>query len=289
MQIGIGMADNLLQGILNIATYGEYNLKKYASIHPNRVNAVGEQLELYMKDALASAFNSKKRLDLHENVFAWLGNQNHYPDLILQGGDAFDIKKIESTRSALALNSSPPKDKLLASDIRITTECKECDGGKWKEKDLFYVIGNVKSNILKSLFIVQGTCYAANHAIYEKEYTPLKKEIASVIDSLEFEKADTVELGKVRRVDPLGITELRIRGMWSIENPLEVFSELCNISSEKFHLFVLLRNDKYSSYPVKERSELEKEKNFVFTKIKIKNPNNPAELVEAKLITFIAK
>ena len=70
---------------------------------------------------------------------------------------------------------------------------------------------------------MQGTCYAANHEVYEKVHEPIKKEVDSVLDSLGLEKAETVELGKVKRVDPLGITELRIRGMWSIENPLKVF------------------------------------------------------------------
>lgn len=35
---------------------------------------------------------------------------------------------------------------------------------------------------------------------------------------------DTRELGKLNKVDPLGITYLRIRGMWGIENPFQVFN-----------------------------------------------------------------
>ena len=77
-------------------------------------------------------------------------------------------------------------------------------------------------------------------------HEPIKTKINSVLDSLGLEKGETVELGKVRKVDPLGITELRIRGMWSIENPLSVFEDLCTIEDEsKFHLFALIRKEKY--------------------------------------------
>ena len=37
--------------------------------------------------------------------------------------------------------------------------------------------------------------------------------------------------------------------MWSIENPLNVFEDFCQIEDNKFHLFALIRKDKYLSYP----------------------------------------
>lgn len=285
------MANNLLRAILNIVSYKNNNLKSYSSTYLNRINAVGEQLEFYIKDAIASSFKlpQNKKEEEYSKVFSWLGNQNHPPDIIIKNGDAFEIKKIEGLKSTLALNSSPPKDRLFAEDIRITADCKKCDNGNWKEKELFYVIGNAKSGTINYLFFVHGTCYAADHKIYEKIHEPIKKEIDTILDSLRLEKGETVELGKVKRVDPLGITELRIRGMWSIENPINVFENLCKLENNKFHLFALLRKEKYLSYPKEDIRELESNKEISVKDVKIKDPNNPAKLVEAKLITFIIK
>ncbi len=285
------MANNILKAILNIASYKNNDLKSYASTYLNRINAVGEQLEFYIKDAIASSFklSQSKKEEEYSKIFSWLGNQNHPPDIIIKNSDAFEIKKIESLKSALALNSSPPKNKLLADDIRITADCKKCDGGNWKEKELFYVIGNAKGGIVNYLFFVHGTCYAAEHKVYEKVHEPIKKEVDSVLDSLGLEKGETVELGKVKRVDPLGITELRIRGMWSIENPINVFKELCKLEDNKFHLFAILKKEKYLSYPKEDIKEIEGNSDISVKDVKIKDPNNPAKLMEAKLITFVIK
>jgi hypothetical protein len=100
---------------------------------------------------------------------------------------------------------------------------------------------------------------------------------------------ETVEIGKVKRVDPLGITELRIRGMWQIQNPLIVYEDSCEIEDEeKFHLFALMRKDKYDLFSERDRKKLESisNTNFAINDIKIKSPNNPAKLLDAKLIKF---
>lgn len=285
------VASNILKAILNIASYSNNDLKSYASKSLNRVNAVGEQLEFYVKDAIASSFSLShaKKEEEYEKVFSWLGNQNHPPDIIIKNSDAFEIKKIESLKSALALNSSPPKNKLLADDIRLTATCKKCDGGNWKEKELFYVIGNAKKGILRYLFFVHGVCYAAEHKVYEKVHAPIKKEIDTVLDTIGLEKGETVELGKVKRVDPLGITELRIRGMWTIDNPLNVFNNICELEENKFHLFAILTKEKYYSCPKEDVKEIESNKNISVKDVKIKDPNNPANTMEAKLITFTIK
>ena len=96
-------------------------------------------------------------------------------------------------------------------------------------------------------------------------------------------------MGKVKRVDPLGITELRIRGMWSIENPINVFKDLCKLENNKFHLFAILKREKYLSYPKEDIREIEANKEISIKDIKIKDPNNPAKLIEAKLIAFVIK
>ena len=286
------MANNILRAILNIAAFGNNNLKSYASTYLNRINAVGEQLEFYIKDAIASSFklSQAQKQIAYSKVFSYSGNQNNPPDMIIKNSDAFEIKKIESPFASLALNSSPPKDKLHVEDIRITEDCRNCESLAWKEKDLFYVIGNAKGGIVRSLFFIQGTCYAAKYEVYNKVHEPIKKEVDFVLDSLGLEKGETVELGKVKRVDPLGITELRIRGMWSIENPLKVFEDLCTLEDgNKLNLFALMRKEKYLSFPKEDLKDLENNKNISIKDVKIKDPNNPTKLIEAKLVIYRQK
>jgi hypothetical protein len=289
--MSLKITNNILSAIANIVSFGSFDLKNYASTYLIRINAVGEQLEFYIKDAIANSLNlpHNKKEDSYSKVFSYLGNQNNPPDMIIKNGDAFEIKKIESPTSSLALNSSPPKDRLLSNDKRITNACRNCEANKWETKDLFYVVGHIRGGKIKYLFFIQGTCYAADHSVYDKVHDPIKKEVDSVIDSLGLEKGETVEIGKVKRVDPLGITELRIRGMWQIQNPLIVYKDLCKIEDkEKFHLFALMKKDKYDLFPEKDRKQLESisNVNFAINDIKIKSPNNPAKLLDAKLIKF---
>ena len=283
------MVNNILSAISNIVSFGAYNLKSYASTYLIRINAVGEQLEFYIKDSIADSLKlpQDKKEAIYAEVFSYLGNQNNPPDMIIKNSDAFEIKKIEAPKSSLALNSSPPKNKLLSSDIRITNACRNCEPNKWAEKDLFYVIGHAIGGKIKYLFFIQGTCYAADHSVYDKVHSPIKKEVDSVIDSLGLEKGKTVEIGKVKRADPLGITELRIRGMWQIQNPLKVYGNFCKIEdSDKFHLFALMRKDKYNSFPKEDSKKIESSKGISVKDVRIKDPNNPAKLVEARLISF---
>ncbi|PIV69148.1 MAG: restriction endonuclease [Candidatus Aenigmarchaeota archaeon CG01_land_8_20_14_3_00_37_9] len=254
-----------------------------------RINAVGEQLEFFVKDAIADSLKlpQDKKEDAYSKAFSYLGNQNNPPDMIIKGSDAFEIKKIENQKSSLALNSSPPKNKLLFSDARITNACRDCEPDKWEEKDLFYVIGHVVGGKIKHLFFMQGTCYAADHNIYDKVHSPIKKKVDSIIGFLGLEKGETVEIGKVKRVDPLGITELRIRGMWQIQNPLKVYGDLCKVEdNDKFHLFALMRKEKYDSFSKEDSNKLEANKDISIKDVKIKDPNNPSKLAEAKLISF---
>ncbi len=232
--------------------------------------------------------NLEKKDKIYQANFSYLGNQNNPPDFILKGGDAIEVKKIEGFNSRLALNSSPPKDKLRSADERITDECKRCDGGNWQEKDLFYVIGSAKGGKVKYLFFIHGSCYAADHKIYERIHAPIKRGVGSMLDSLGLERANTIELGKVKRADPLGITELRVRGMWSITNPVDVFSNLVPLSAKDlFSVNVIMLKEKYSSYTEKDRKRIEKLSGRLIVKdIEIKSPNNPARLLGAKLLSY---
>lgn len=279
------MKTNLLVALKNIVENPITNLVSFYSSR-NRMNSVGEALELYVKDVFCNSINEddiSKKNEIFSEYFSYIGNQNNPPDIIIKEGDAIEVKKLETINSALALNSSYPKDKLYSDSPMITRECRECEN--WREKDIIYIVGVTKENKLKSLWFVYGDCYAANKDIYER----IRNKISSGLRELQdIELAETNELGRVNKVDPLGITYLRIRGMWHIENPNKVFNYVADSNSSDFVVNALVLEDKYNSFPASDRKNIEhiNKDGFSITKVKIKSPNNPAKLLDARLITF---
>ncbi len=280
------METNLLIAINNIVKNPTVDiLSKYKS--SIRINAIGDALEFYVKDLFCNSLavkSAKEKSKVYSKYFSYLGNQNNPPDIMIKGGDAIEVKKIENPRSGIALNSSYPKNKLSCDDPMITSACKVSEN--WQKKDLIYTVGVCKDNILKSLWFVYGDCYAADKEIYERVSDKISKGV-SEIKEVEFSK--TKEIGRVNKVDPLGITYLRIRGMWGIENPIKVFEYI--LPAEKpteFSVNVIMRTDKYLSFPEQDRRTLEKivSKSFSISDIKIKSPDNPAKLLDAKLIIY---
>ena len=277
---------NIIDAIINIVKNPILELKEYFISH-NRANSMGEALEEYIKDIFSGTLfenDKNKRMEIISEVFSYLGNTNNPPDSILRGGDAIEVKKIENKTSSLALNSSYPKAKLYSNSSMITDACRNCE--EWKEKDIIYAIGTCEKNKLTSLIFVYGEDYAAENKIYENVKNKIKLGIET-INGLEF--SETNEIGRVNRVDPLGITYFRIRGMWGIENPIKVFDYIYERDNTKqFNFMALINEDKYNSVLNREELEnLEKENKYLETKnVKIKNPNNPAQLRSAKLITF---
>ncbi len=280
------MKTNLLVAIKNIVNNPVTNLTSFYS-STNRMNGMGESLELYIKDIFCETLNNEdsiKKSEIFSEFFSYLGNQNNPPDIMIRGGDAIEVKKIGGPNSGIALNSSYPKDKLYADSPMITTACRDCED--WKEKDILYVIGVVNTdNILKSLWFVYGDCYAADKDIYERIRNKISKGLRELPD-VEF--AETNELGRVNKVDPLGITYLRIRGMWGIENPNKVFGDFVVNDNSDLSVNAVVLKSKYDTFPDTDKQELEKitNPNFSIKDIKIKSPNNPAKLLEAKLISF---
>lgn len=283
------MPTNIIKAIKNISDFGNSDLKHYTSTYLIRINAAGEALEFYVKDAFCNSFTKAKyeKEESHRKCFSWLGNQNFPPDLIIKNGDAFEIKKIQTlAASTIALNSSHPKDKLYHDDGRITSDCSKSDGGNWEAKDLFYIVGCMQNGLLKYLFFIQGTCYAAKREVYEKIEKRIKLGVEECIKINGIEGGSkTVELGRINRVDPLGITNLRIRGMWMIANPLRVFEYVYKYNNrQNFALIALMKKEKYDSYPIEDRVDLEKDNRVVTQAVSIKNPNNPAQMLDAQLI-----
>lgn len=277
---------NIINAIINLVESPKIELIRKGRSH-NRANNMGEALEEYIKDLFANTVeieDEQIRNVAISNTFSYLGNQNNPPDSMLHGGDAIEVKKIESKNSSLALNSSYPKAKLFSDSPMIKKECRECEA--WSVKDMIYAVGVVKGNNLESLAFVYGEDYCADKDTYENIKTTIKNGVESIPD-VEF--TESKELGHVNRVDPLGITYLRIRGMWGIENPFTVFNYVyTRDENNKFNFMCIINNDKFYSFDnTTELYDLEKKnKNLSITNIRIKNPNNPAQLKEAKLITF---
>ncbi|WII92221.1 NgoPII family restriction endonuclease [Kingella negevensis] len=279
---------NIINAIYNLVTdfVNDLNRENHGL---NRANQMGEALEEWIKDLFANTLrtqNEQQRLARLSETFSYLGNQNNPPDMILKDGDAIEVKKVIGKDATLALNSSYPKDKLLASSPLLTQECRNCEPN-WREKDIIYVVGVVpKNQPLQSLCMVYGVDYAANHLIYER----IRNTIAAgtqQIPNVEF--TETNELAKVKKIDPLGITDLRVRGMWSIANPFKVFNYLYQRDFERpFNLMCLINLEKYQSFNNTEDIEqlVGQVPDFSIADVMIKNPNNPAQLKPAKLITF---
>lgn len=276
---------NLLRAIVNLTEDVENRLREQGG-SINRANAQGEALEEYVKDLFAGTRECKNNLErakVHEGIFSYLGNTNNPPDIILKNGDAIEVKKITSFTADLALNSSYPKAKLFSDSPMITQACRDCE--EWKEKDIIYIIGVIRKEKIKQLIFIYGMDYAASNEIYDRIKMVISKGIRE-IEGVDF--TETKELGKVKKVDPLGITDLRIRGMWHISNPLKVYDYIYEVEeNEKLNFVAIINEEKFNSFPNEDKlkiKELEDKLKIEVINTSIKNPNNPAKLKKVKLI-----
>jgi hypothetical protein len=276
---------NVLEAIIRIIEYDNFEIKESQSGR-NRMNNMGEALELFIKNAFSDAletYDEFERLKKYNSEFSWTGNQNHPPDIMIKGGDAIEVKKTQSPNSSLALNSSYPKANLSSTSPMITKECRECED--WNTKDIIYCIGHTSDTNLNSLWMVYGDLYAAKHETYQIIKTTIAEGITE-IPNVEF--SETKELGRINKVDPLGITNLRIRGMWQIENPRRVFSYLNTPTGYEFELVTIIKTSKYNSFADDSKISLMslEHENFCVSDVKVKDPNNPVKFIDCKLITY---
>lgn len=273
---------NILEAIVNIANNPVVAIRNHYTGR-NRANNVGEALEMFVKDAFANTIQEQDiqvKNTRYNQVFSWLGNQNHPPDIMIRQGDAIEVKKTQSANSDLALNSSYPKSNIQSNSNMITQECRTCEN--WTEKDLICCVGHTTDDSIKSLWMVYGNIYAAKHETYQV----IKQKITDGINEIpNVELAETNELGRVNRVDPLGITNLRIRGMWQIQNPRRVFNYL-HTTGDTFELVAVIPTNKYNSFSAESKNRIEnlQNPNLSIANVQVKDPNNPANLIDSKLI-----
>ena len=275
---------NILKALVNLSQALDFTLRTDLQ-GSNRITSVGISLESFVKDAFCGSFSINDLVEkekAHRKHLSYIGNANNPPDFIISAGDAVEVKKIERAISPLALNSSYPKDKLYNDDPLITDACRTCEQ-KWVQKDFIYSVGVVQDNNLLSLMFVYGDCYAADRKIYLKTR---QKVIDSVDQTPGIDFSETKEIGRINKVDPLGITYLRVRGMWGIENPRKVFDSLNLVAQEGRPLIVtILLKEKFDNFPNKDKEEITK----VATRledVEVPNPNNPAKMLNAKLIVL---
>lgn len=280
------MSSDILLAIKNLVKHPTIELLSHYTGR-NRANGVGDALEKYIKDLFANTFDIQDeylKTRKYSETFSYTGNQNNPPDIILKNGDAIEVKKVQGNANALALNSSYPKSKLYSDSTMITSACRNCE--LWEEKDIIYIVGNTTDSNLKELWFVYGDCYAAEKEIYERIKNTIEQGLHSIPN---IELAETNELGKLKKVDPLGITDLRIRGMWAIFHPKKVFNYLpVEKTNATFKFFCIMKTSKYNSFSEEDRNNLQSllSNNFKISDLKIKNPNNPAVLIDIKFMEF---
>jgi len=277
---------NILQAISNLANNPILDLTSHY-VGRNRANGMGDALEKYIKDLFANTLNTSDeytKIQKYNEVFSYQGNQNNPPDIILRDGDSIEVKKVQGNAQSLALNSSYPKSKLYSNSSMITEACRNCE--QWDEKDIIYVVGNTDDSSINTLWFVYGDCYAADTDIYER----IKNTISSGLEQIpNIELTETNELGKIKKVDPLGITDLRIRGMWSVFHPNKVFDYLPKARKEaQFKFYCVMKQEKFDSFPEKDKNALLQlvNDNFKISNLQIKNPDNSVELIDVKFMEF---
>lgn len=87
---------NILKAMNNITLHNSNELLKFY-ISNNRANNMGDALEIFVKDTFCNTFNFdlEDALKKYNEVFSYLGNKNNPPDIILRGGDAIEVKKLQ--------------------------------------------------------------------------------------------------------------------------------------------------------------------------------------------------
>lgn len=95
----------------------------------------------------------------------------------------------------------------------------------WQKKDMLYAVGIMNGENLQSLAFVYGDDYCADEEIYKAVKQRIKQGVET-IEGVEF--AETKELGRINKIDPLGITYLRVRGVCGalpiLSKPLTIFT-----------------------------------------------------------------
>lgn len=277
------MAVSILDSIINISKHESVSMAKIETGSGNRITKIGDSLEYYFRDSFCNSFDietKENKDEKHEEIFSYIGNPKDPPDAMIKGGDALEFKKMGIGNSDIQLNSSFPRDKLYSTDPKINERCRSCEN--WTEKDMIYCLGFSLKSKIKILLFLHGGCVAADKEIYETLQNAVTSSITRDSDST----SETRELARFNKVDSLGYTSLRVRGMWLLKNPLNTFSDTLTFSKEdgKTYVFALMTKEKYLGFEEAKRKVIES--SIGISDVKIKNPNDPKEETDSILIKF---
>ncbi|MDM0947587.1 NgoPII family restriction endonuclease [Clostridium perfringens] len=288
------MGTNIITAMLNIADLSERpDLHKYKDLKKNesdknRAKALGAPVEAYIKDVFAGTYSEddvQSKVTKYNELFSYLGGSRNPPDLIIKGGDAIEVKKVESY-SEVQLNSSSPKQVLKSDSDKINNKCKTCEEG-WTEKDMIYIIVNKDSDSydLESIWFVDARCYVAKEETYQKTFKLIKDSIKNIS---ELSHKNTKELDRIDKIDALNNTILRVRPMWTLKHPEKLFDEFSKDDSrESLRVYAVISKEKFDTYSDELKEKLKNEKKIIKDYDKtIKDPDdveNDLEIVLLKL------
>lgn len=290
---------NILDAIMNIINEGTFVANRTKDTE-NSVNIVGDSLEEYIKDAFANSFDleGENRDEAMKQCIIYHGNSSNPPDMIIGGKDGvvIEVKKSDSYRSKLQLNSSIPHSKFNSRDTRINRECKEILGEK--EWDMLYVVGSFKNKEqIRHLAMVYGSVYCAEKSKYESIDYIVRSKIKEISDLL-IETIPTAvldtesnELGKLKSIDPKGCCDLRIRGMYTYDSPYVVFNQEFNSRKYIFDMFVVIPDDIFQSFNNKDNflEFISTNTEITCEKVNYPDPNNTENDIPCQKIIYIKK
>jgi hypothetical protein len=256
------MSDVLL-GLAHLIRHSNFQLPSIHGIGGANSTPSGKPFEVYCKDwlSLLPPNSVIQRQTFYNNAFSFQGADNNPPDVMYKGGnlgDAFEFKKTESPNSAIPLNSSFPKNMLYKTSPGLLVSCINCES--WTQRSFYYIVGRIKpgDQRISYLWVVDGKFMATDHVIYENVFNNLKTAVSGVVQNNNLVNVTSKELGRIKQIDPLDRSTLRVRSMWELETPQKSFANLPGVllDDTKSVLHALILESKWNQYPAHSRSAI---------------------------------
>jgi len=256
------MSDVLL-GLAHLIRHSNFQLPSTHGVGGTNSTPLGKPFEVYCKDwlSLLPPNSVIQRQTFYNNAFSFQGADNNPPDVMYRGGnsgDAFEFKKTESPNAALPLNSSFPKNVLYPTSPGLLASCVNCE--PWTQRSFYYIVGRIKPNDqrISYLWVVDGKFMATDHSVYENIFNNLKNAVNGVVASNNLTNVTSKELGRIKRIDPLDRSTLRVRSMWELETPQKSFANLQGvvIDDAKSVLHALILDSRWSLYDIQSRNAI---------------------------------
>ncbi|HCZ45396.1 restriction endonuclease [Brochothrix thermosphacta] len=250
----------------------------------NTANAAGDSLEYFIKDMFCTGASQYQydyeKEKIYDQYLSWKGNSSNFPDFIIHGGVGVEPKKLNNlSYSNIALNSSYPKSYIYPNTQNIPAKINE---PAWKSKEIIYVVGNLNTtnNKLNTLWFVYGNTMIADSEIYLNLITDIRNSIKRTDATLKESK----ELARAIGIDPLKHSNLRVRGMYELKHPQQIFTSYITMEKDinKTYIYVvILKKDFDCIIDKPDFSMFFEKKQLIKNDILIPNPNGKDDLLEA--------